>query len=116
MPDRVFLNLENVRGRRDATAFSVYVGLRDDEEPRNHPERLAGKVAPFGVSQASDPDGEEGGQGLTFVLEITDIVDGLTLEGSFDVESLPVRLVPQRPVDEEDELSIGRISIFRQGR
>ena len=116
MPDRVFLNLENVRGRRDATAFSVYVGLRDDEEPRNHPERLAGKVAPFGVSQASDPDGEEGGQGLTFVLEITAIVDGLTLEGSFDVESLPVRLVPQRPVDEEDELSIGRISIFRQGR
>ena len=92
-------------------------GLRDDEDAAGTtPSDSQESVAPFGVSQASDPDGEEGGQGLTFVLEITDIVDGLTLEGSFDVESLPVRLVPQRPVDEEDELSIGRISIFRQGR
>ena len=116
VPDRVFINLENVRGTGDATAFSVYVGLGDDEDAESHPERLAGRIAPFGVSQASDPDGEEGGQGLTFVLEITDIVVELTMEGSFDVESLPVRLVPQRPVDEEDELNIGRISIFRQGR
>ena len=119
MPDRVFINLENVRGQGDATAFSVYVGVRDDENAEDHPERLAGSIAPFGVSQASDPDDEQGGQGLTFVLEITDIVDELNLEGSFDVESLPVRLVPLRPLDEEaeeDDLSIGRISIFRQGR
>jgi tyrosinase len=115
-PDRVFLNLENVRGQSDATAFRVYLGLGDEEDPAEHPERLAGSIAPFGVSQASDFGDEHAGQGLTFVLEITDIVDQLHLEGGFDVDSLPVRIVPVRPIGRKSELSIGRISIFRQGR
>ncbi|HZA32518.1 MAG TPA: tyrosinase family protein [Propionibacteriaceae bacterium] len=115
-PDRVFLNLENVRGQSDATAFSVYLGVGDEEDPAEHPERLAGSIAPFGVSQASDFDDEHAGQGLTFVLEITDVVDQLHLEGEFDVDSLPVRIVPVRPIRRKSELSIGRISIFRQGR
>ncbi len=50
-PDRVFLNLENVRGHSDATAFSVYVGVGEQEDPAEHPERLAGSIAPFGVRQ-----------------------------------------------------------------
>ena len=115
-PDRVFLNLENVRGHSDATAFSVYLGVGDQEDPAEHPERLAGSIAPFGVSQASDFDDEHAGQGLSFVLEITDIVDRLHLEGGFDVDDLPVRIVPVRPIDRKSELSIGRISIFRQSR
>jgi len=115
-PDRVFLNLENVRGQSDATAFSVYLAVGDEEDPAEHPERLAGSIAPFGVSQASDFDDEHVGEGLTFVLEITDIVDQLHVEGGFDVDSLPVRIVPVSPIGKESELSIGRISIFRQGR
>lgn len=115
-PDRVFLNIENVRGEADATVFSVYVGLGDDEDPESHPERLAGSIAPFGVSEASDPEGRHGGQGQRFALEITDLVDQLHLEGNFDVASLPVRIVPLREVEPGSELSIGRISIFRQGR
>ena len=115
-PDRVFLNLENVRGQSDATAFRVYLGLGDEQDPAEHPERLAGSIAPFGVSQASDSGDEHGGQGLTFVLEVTNIVDQLHLEGGFDVGSLPVRIVPVRPVSTESQLTIGRVSIFRQGR
>jgi tyrosinase len=114
--DRVFLNLENVRGQSDAAAFRVYVGVSDDEDASERPERLAGSIAPFGVSQASDFDDEHAGQGLTFVLEITDIVDQLQLESGFDVDDLPVRIVPVRPIGEKAELSIGRISVFRQGR
>ena len=114
--DRVFLNLENVRGQSDAAAFRVYVGVGDDEDAAERPERLAGSIAPFGVSQASDFDDEHAGEGLTFVLEITDIVDALQLESGFDVDDLPVRIVPVRPIGEKAELSIGRISVFRQGR
>ncbi|GAA4401822.1 tyrosinase family protein [Fodinibacter luteus] len=115
-PDRVFLNLENVRGQSDATAFSVYVGVGDDEDPADHPELLAGSIAPFGVTQASDADDEHGGEGLTFVLEITEIVDRMPLAEGLDVDDLPVRIVPRRPVGPEGELEIGRISVFRQGR
>ncbi|HET9871296.1 MAG TPA: tyrosinase family protein [Propionibacteriaceae bacterium] len=115
-PDRVFLNLENLRGQADAAAFQVYVGVSDDENPDDHPERLAGSIAPFGLRKASQSDEEHAGQGLTFVLEITDIVDQLHLEDSFDVDDLPVRLVPVTPIADEAEVTIGRISIFRQGR
>ncbi len=104
VPDRVFINLENVRGTGDATAFSVYVGLGDDEDAESHPERLAGRIAPFGVSEGERPRQRGGRPGPDLVLEITDIVEELTMEGSFNIE-LARRLVPQRPVNEEDELT-----------
>jgi tyrosinase len=103
-PDRVFLNLENVRGLNDATAFKVYVN-----------ERLAGSVALFGVRKASAADGEHAGEGLTFVLEITKIVDEMHLNNALDVDALDVRIAPVKPVPEEAQVSIGRLSIFRQG-
>lgn len=113
-PDRVFLNLENVRGLADATAFQVYVNVPEGANPADHPERLAGNVGLFGVRKATQVDEEHAGQGLTFVLEITPIVDTLQLSRS-DLDGLDVRIVPVRPVAEEAEISIGRISVFRQG-
>ncbi|MDB4877285.1 MAG: common central domain of tyrosinase family protein [Gemmatimonadetes bacterium] len=114
-PDRVFLNLENVRGRSDATAFNVYVGVPSGADPAKHPELLAGGIALFGVSKASDAGNLHGGKGLNFVLEITDIVDRLHLQNALDVGALSLRIVPVRPVPKADQTSIGRISLFRQG-
>jgi tyrosinase len=114
-PDRVFLNLENVRGLSDATAFRVYINLPEDAKPEDHPELLAGSVALFGVRAATQVDEEHAGQGLTFVLEITKIVDALHLKNALDVNSLDVRIVPVKPIPEGAQISIGRISIFRQG-
>lgn len=115
-PDRVFLNLENVRGLVDSTAFNVYVGLPEGANPADHPELLAGSIALFGARKATLADGEHGGQGLTFVLEITKIVDALHLQDALDVDSLNVRIVPVKPVPEAAQVSVGRVSIFRQGR
>lgn len=114
-PDRVFLNLQNVRGQSDAAAFRVYVGVPEGENPADHPERLAGSIAPFGLSKASTPDAEHAGQGLTYVLEITDIVDQMHLANSFDVDRMPVRIVPVRPLPDDAAITVGRISIYRQG-
>jgi len=114
-PDRVFLNLENVRGLVDSTALDVYVGLPDGANPADHPELLAGSIALFGVRKASIADEEHAGQGLTLVLEITNIVDALHLGNAFDVSALNVRIVPENPVPEDAQISIGRVSIFRQG-
>jgi tyrosinase len=114
--DRVLLNLENVRGQSDASAFRVYVGVPDGDDVESHPQLLAGSVAPFGLRKASQRDGEQVGEGLTFVLDITRIVDLLNAEGSFDVDQLPVRVVPVRPLPHQAQVSIGRISIYRQGQ
>ena len=113
-PDRIFLNLENVRGLNDATAFSVYINVPEGEDPAQHPQLLAGSIALFGVRKATLVDGEQAGDGLTFVFEITQIIDAMHLAGALNVSQLRVRLVPIKPVPEAAQISIGRISIFRQ--
>jgi tyrosinase len=114
-PDRIFLNLENVRGLNDATAFSVYINVPEGDDPARHPELLAGSIALFGVRKATLADGQHAGDGLTFVLEITHVIDALHLAGTLNVSQLHVQLVPMRRVPEAAQISIGRISIFRQG-
>jgi tyrosinase len=115
VPDRVFLNLENVRGVSDATALNVYLNVPEGANPANYPRNLAGSVALFGVRKASKVDDTHAGNGLTFVLEISDVVDRLHLTGALDAGQLHVSLVPRHPVPDEAQISIGRISVFRQG-
>jgi tyrosinase len=113
-PDRIYLNLENITGLTDATAFRVYVGLPQGADPAQYPDRLAGSIALFGVRKASVTDDQHAGQGLTYVLDITNIVDALHLNNALDVESLGVRIVPVNPVPQSAKINIGRVSIFRQ--
>jgi tyrosinase len=114
-PDRIFLNLENVRGLSDATAFSVYINVPQGDDAAQHPDRLAGSIALFGVRKATLADDKHAGDGLTFVLEITHVIDTLHLVGALNAAQLQVRLVPVKPIPEAAQISIGRISVFRQG-
>ena len=114
-PDRVFLNLENVRGARDSFVLSVYIDLPEGAKPADHPELFAGSAGLFGLTAASAGDGKHGGGGLNFVLDITHIVDALHLKKALDVESLPVTIVSHRAVPEEAEITVGRVSIYREG-
>ena len=113
-PDRVFLNLENVRSLSDAVAFRVFVNLPEGADPDAHPERAAGSVGLFGVTGATVSD-EHGGVGQTYVLEITHIIDALHLEHALEADALEIRIVPIMHVPESAQVSIGRVSVFRQG-
>jgi tyrosinase len=115
-PDKVFLNLENLRGTSDANSYEVFVGLPEGKRPADHPELLAGSFSLFGIRKASNPDGEHGGQGLTITLDITETVDKLHLSKSFDVDSLHVWVVPAEGASTKTTTTIGRISIYRQGK
>jgi hypothetical protein len=53
-------------------------------------------LALFGLRRASVVDGQHGGQGLTFLLDITRIFDELYLAKALDVGSLRVSLLPSR--------------------
>lgn len=104
-PDRVYLRLEDVRGKIDATKLYVYV----NQQPVGH-------AALFGLRRASLADGEHGGQGLSFVLDITNVVDNLFISSNFDAGSLDVKIVPNHAVPADEELTVGQISIYRQGQ
>ena len=115
-PDRIFLNLENVRGLNDATVFSVYINVPEGDDPSKHPELKAGSIGLFGLSKASAMDGPHAGDGLTFVIEVTHVIDTLHLAGALNVNQLHVRLVPLRPVPEAKPVTIGHLTIFRQSQ
>jgi tyrosinase len=115
-PDRVFLNLENVRGTADGTVFQVYVNLPQGADPAQHPELLAGSAALFGVREASLPDEKHAGQGLTFVLDISSIVDNLHLNNALNANKLDIRILPLNPVSAEANVTVGRVSVFREGQ
>jgi tyrosinase len=115
-PDRVMLNLENVRGVRDASVLNVYVNVPQGAAASgDQPGHLAGSVALFGLRRASSTDGRHGGQGLSFVLDITDLFDTLHLDNALNVDSLQVKIVPHQPVPEQAEITVGRVSVYRQG-
>ncbi len=95
--------------------LSVYVNLKEGEKPAEHPELLAGSVGLFGVSEASESDGKHGGQGLNFILDITKNVDALHVNNALDVNSLQIRIVPHRAVPDKAEITVGRVSIYRDG-
>jgi tyrosinase len=113
-PDRVFLNLENVRGKNDAAVFYVYVGLPAGERPEAHPENKVGVLSLFGVSHASDP--AHGANGITQVFEITDLIDRLHLANPQGLRKLDVQFVSRTRVVPEHQISVDRVSVFRKGR
>jgi tyrosinase len=114
-PDRVFLELENVRGQGDAELLNVYVNVPAGASPGDHPELLAGTAGLFGVSKASEPDSQHGGQGLNFVMDITKIIDQLHLDNALDADSLDVSIVPYQSLDESADITVGRVNVYRKG-
>lgn len=115
-PDRIYLNLEGVRGTSNSPVLSVYVNLPEGAKPSDHPELLAGSVGLFGLRNASQKDSKHGGKGMTYMLDITPIVDRLHLSHALDVDSLHVRIVPDKPLPERSPITIGRISLYREGQ
>ena len=108
----VYLGLENIRGDSDATVLAAYVNLPEDARPGDHPDLLAGSVGLYGLGRASVPANENGGQGLTFFLDITQIVIDLAGTSSRDAEEIPVTIVSARPFPDSVTIVIGRVSIF----
>jgi tyrosinase len=115
-PDRVYLSLDNVRGTHDATALSIFINLPEGSSPADHPELLAGTVGLFGLRRATMADGRHVGGGLSFLLDISAVVDQLHLQNALDTDTLRVTIVPNRAVPADAEITVGRLSIYREGR
>jgi len=110
-PDRVFLHLQNIRGKNDAAMFDVFVSPKAKKDAK--PVRV-GAFALFGLESASDKKGKSGGAGLTKVFEITKAIDAMHLRGQLDAGALNVQIVPRRTVRDADAIKVGQISLHRQ--
>jgi tyrosinase len=110
---RIHLNLENVVGTTGATTYDVYVDLPDGADPDEHPELLAGVLAPFGIARSSRrQDPHTGGSGLTAVFDVTSLVARLQAAGTWDPANVRVSFVPTGGDEEPAPLTVGRISVY----
>ncbi|MEO1022546.1 MAG: tyrosinase family protein [Bacteroidota bacterium] len=102
IPDLIYLQIENVTGSLDANILTVSVN-----------NQLAAHISLFGLLDASDKDGQHGGTGLSFTIDITTIIDDLHLENKLDADSLDVSIYPNN-IPEDESINVGRISIYRE--
>ncbi len=110
-PDRVFLKLENIRGKDGSGVFDVV--LHKPDAPAGSTGTRAGSISLFGLEKASKPGGAHAGNGLTKTLEITQAVDAMKLDAE-QAKSIDVEIVPRSDVREEDKIKVGQVSVHRQ--
>lgn len=117
-PSRVYLNVENIEGERNpGLTYGVYLGTIDEPDDTYH----VGNVSFFGIERVSDVT-REGGHGLRYAFEITELIDRLQDEGRWDPDRVTVTFAPLRPpspapqgreaAEAQPGVTIGRISVF----
>lgn len=108
-PRKVYLQVENVRGRELAAPnYRVYVNLPPGADPAAYEDRRVGQVSMFGVREASESD-----EGLTFSFDSTGVVERLQETEEWDPERLRVTFAPVRPSAEGGgDVSVGGVSLF----
>jgi tyrosinase len=113
---RVFLKLEGITGtRRGAGSFDVFLNVPPGADPATLPDRRVGRVATFGVPEASVPGAAHAGSGISDTFEITDIVRSLQASSGWDPAQVRVSF---RPVPSaagtipEGDVTVGRVSVF----
>lgn len=105
LPDRVYLQIEDVKGNMDANTVEVSVN-----------QKHVGTVSLFGLRKASREESHHGGAGITFLLDITDTVDDLYLDNALNLNSLDVMILPSNEISDRDKITIGRVSVYREGQ
>jgi len=111
VPDpHVYLNVENVTSESPSRSYGVYLNVPSGQSPAEHPELLAGVLAPFGSERAERPDDEHGG--LHFTFDITKLVDAERAQGNWNPEAVQVTFQPRGRSREPSPLKVGRVSIY----
>jgi tyrosinase len=115
----VYLNLENITAtKKPIDSYLVYVNLPDGAKVDNYPELKAGIIPSFGIIQASKPDREHPGDGVSYCFEITDIVSFLEPQGLWNPDNFRVSFVPysteaeREAVPDLQPVKVGRVSVY----
>jgi tyrosinase len=104
---RVYLNLSNITAKRPASRIKVYLGGHGEQRDQD----LAGTLPMFGVETASDEEAPHGGSGLSYVLEVTHIVDRLKAEGRWNPDRLDLSFVARDELGADVGLQVGSVSV-----
>jgi len=121
-PQRVFLNVENVKGDGTPNTYAVYVNVPEGEDPRDRSDLFVGILPLFGVREATRGSDKHAGEGLHYSFDITELAARMKDNADWDPENLKVTFVP----DDEPETAglaaavdvdaprfeVGRVSLY----
>ena len=112
---RTYLLLENVTGTKiGAGGYEVHINVPAGVESAGaHPDHRAGHIALFGVREATRGGEKHTGSGLTFTLDITDLVEKLAADGKLDPKTLRVTFTPDDQRAEASDVRVGRVSLYK---
>lgn len=110
---RLLLKLEHVRGKSIAGGLTAYLNLPDTLSAEQGEDYVAGSAALFGLANASEVDGPEGGNGLTLVFDITELARRLIASADFDPERLRIKIVSGHDGGDADPVTVDRVSVLR---
>jgi tyrosinase len=111
--ERVFLNLENVRGTAPSARLMIRIGAPSAGAALAEDSSYSVPVALFGLKQATASDGEHGGNGINVAVDITEIAGKLQEEAGASIDQLQVR-IEQQAEGEVSPITVDRISIYKQ--
>jgi tyrosinase len=110
---RAYLNLEHITASGRPPSYGVYLNLpAGDADPQGHEELFAGTLPMFGVAEASLATDEHGGGGLTYVLDVTDLVERLKARGAWDPAKMHVTFAPLKAGADSGGVKVGRVSLY----
>lgn len=110
--ERVSLVLEGIRGTRDATILTAFLGRgpRAGDE-RTEPYRAEG-VGLYGLRRASMAlAGERSGGGLSYALDVTPFFEELGGTGGDELDALTVSLRPEHALPVTERITIERVRL-----
>jgi tyrosinase len=115
-----YLKIENVVSEKSHATYEVYVNLPDNPDAAAYKEHYAGAMHLFGVIQASTRSDRDSGNGLSFSLDITRLVNRLQALNLWDDQNIRVTFVPRltggtagAAIAGHDPIRVGRVRLYR---
>jgi tyrosinase len=111
---RIFLNLENVRGTSPSALLMLRIGAPAAGAVPAADSSFLVPVALFGLAQSSAPDGDHGGNGINVAVDITDIARSLAQTAGTSLEQFQVQIEHDQHEENPEPVTVERISIYKQ--
>jgi tyrosinase len=118
-PAKTYLKIENVVSKKSHATYEVYVNLPDNPDAEAYKEHHAGAMHLFGVVQASTKSDRHSGNGLSFSIDITQLVNRLKAINDWDEKNIRVSFVPRTTggtamaaIAGHDPIRVGRVSLY----
>ena len=111
-PRGASLRVENVTGDKVAPNFDVYLNVPPGDSVLDHPELTPGGLGLFGLTGASHPDSQHGGSGMSFELNVTEVVGLLIATKNWNPKDLRISFAPGYWDAPVPKVRVGRVSLY----